>query len=137
MKRCTVAFALPERQWHPEFMKTGGAEYGLNESTMQRVIEHLNPTQTRSTCFRLGDLMVLGVPGEMAAQLGLTAKSKVRGTTGVTCVTIGGLADEWVSYILQPEEYRKGGYEASMSLYGETLGSVIVEGVTHAAEGLK
>ena len=25
------AIALPERTWHPDFMKTGGAEYGLTE----------------------------------------------------------------------------------------------------------
>jgi neutral ceramidase len=133
----TETITLPKRQWHPDFMKTGGAEYGLDESTMQAFIERLNPTQTRSTCVRLGDLVVLGVPGEMAAQLGLDAKSKARRITGAQCVTIGGLADEWVSYILQPEEYRKGGYEASMSMYGETLGNTILEGVTRSAEGLK
>jgi hypothetical protein len=50
---------------------------------------------------------------------------------------IGGLADEWVSYILSAEEYKKGGYEASMSFYGETLGQVIVEGVVKGAMHLK
>ena len=36
--------------------------------------------------------------------------------------TVGGLANEWVSYALPADEYRKGGYEASMSFSGETLG---------------
>jgi hypothetical protein len=52
-------------------------------------------------------------------------------------VTIGGLADEWVSYILPAEEYRKGGYEASVSFYGETLGDTIMDGLVRAANGLK
>jgi hypothetical protein len=73
----------------------------------------------------------------MAAQLGMEAKSNAQQITGATSVTIGGLADEWVSYILPAEEYRKGGYEASMSFYGETLGDVIVEGVLRCAQKLK
>jgi hypothetical protein len=39
--------------------------------------------------------------------------------------------------ILPAEEYRKAGYEASMSSYGETLGNTLVEGVIRGARGLK
>jgi len=133
----TETIVLPKRQSHPDFMKTGGAEYGLNEEKMKDFLERLVPAQTHSTCLRLGDLVILGVPGEMAAQLGLEAKSKTRQLTGATCVTIGGLADEWVSYVLPAEEYRRGGYEASMSFYGETLGNTLVEGMIRSARGLK
>ena len=133
----TEVIKLPKITWHPDFMKTGGAEYGLSEKMMQGFLDALQPTQTHSTCFRLGDLVILGVPGEMAAQLGIEAKAKARQTTSASCVTIGGLADEWVSYILPAEEYRKGGYEASVSFYGETLGSTMVEGVLRASGGLK
>jgi len=133
----TETIALPKRQWHPDFMKTGGAEYGLDEAKMQGFVDQLNPTQTHSTCLRLGGLEILGVPGEMAAQLGMEIKSKAHELTRANSVTIGGLADEWVSYILPAEEYRKGGYEASMSFYGETLGSIVVEGVIRSAQGLK
>jgi hypothetical protein len=133
----TDTITLPQRQPHPDFMKTGGKEYGLNEPMMKDFLQRLVPTQTHSTCLRMGDLVILGVPGEMAADLGLAAKSKVAQITGVSCVTIGGLADEWVSYILPAEEYRKGGYEASMSFYGETLGNTLVEGIIRCAQGLK
>jgi hypothetical protein len=133
----TEAIDLPKRQPHPDFMKTGGAEYGLNEPMMKEFLERLVPAQTHCTCVRLGDLVILGVPGEMAALLGLEAKSKVAQITGASSVTIGGLADEWVSYILPAEEYQKGGYEASMSFYGETLGSRIVEGIIRCARGVK
>jgi len=129
--------SLPTRQWHPDFMQTGGAEYGLSEELMPKFVEQLVPAQTRSSCLRLGDLVILGVPGEMAASLGLEVKAKARAATGAACVTIGGLADEWVSYILSAEEYRKGGYEASVSFYGETLGVRMVEGVARAAQFLE
>ncbi|MBE0545773.1 MAG: neutral/alkaline non-lysosomal ceramidase N-terminal domain-containing protein [Verrucomicrobia bacterium] len=132
----TEVIALPKTTWHPDFMKTGGSEYGLNEKMMRGFLDALQPTQTRSTAFRLGDLVILGVPGEMAAQLGMEAKTKARAITGAGHITIGGLADEWVSYILPAEEYRKGGYEASVSFYGDGLGSVMVEGIIRASRGL-
>jgi len=133
----TETIALPKIAWHPDFMKTGGAEYGLNESTIGGLLEALQPTQTHSTAFRFGDLVILGVPGEMAAELGITLKQQARDLTGAKCVTIGGLADEWVSYILPAAEWRKGGYEASVSFYGETLGDTMMAGVLRAAKGLK
>jgi hypothetical protein len=104
---------------------------------MQGFINQLNPTQTHSTCLRLGDLEILGVPGEMASELGMDIKTKAHQWSGAPCVTIGGLADEWVSYILPAEEYRKGGYEASMSFYGETLGKTLVEGILRGAKAMK
>jgi neutral ceramidase len=133
----TETIALPRRQPHPDFMKTGGAEYGLDEARMKGFLERLVPSATQSTFLRLDDLVILGVPGEMAAQLGLEAKSAAHRITGAGSVTIGGLADEWVSYILPAEEYRLGGYEASMSFYGETLGSTLVDGMLRCASRSK
>ncbi len=133
----TETISLPKRQAHPDFMKTGGAEYGLNEATMQEFLDRLVPAQTHSTCLRLGDLVILGVPGEMAAQLGVEAKSQARQRTDAECITIGGLADEWVSYALPADEYRAGGYEASMSFYGATLGNTLVEGCLRSVAKLR
>ena len=132
----TEMISLPRRRPHPDFMKTGGREYGLKEPIMKDFLERLVPAQTHCTCVRLGDLVILGVPGEMAARLGLEVKSKVAQITGASSITIGGLADEWVSYILPADEYQKGGYEASMSFYGETLGDTLVEGIIRCARGL-
>jgi len=133
----TETIALPPIKWHPDFMKTGGAEYGLNEAMIGGLLGALQPSQTHSTVFRLGDLVILGVPGEMAAELGMTLKRQARGILGADCVTIGGLADEWVSYILPAEEWRKGGYEASVSFYGDPLGETMLAGGLRAAKELK
>ena len=134
----TVSITLPKRTWHPDFMATGGKEYGLNELNVAQLVERLFPTETHSMSLRLGDLVIVGVPGELASGLGLKVKSAVREKLGVKHVAIGGLSDEWVSYILSPEEYSKGGgYEASMSFYGATLGPTIVKGVIQSAAELK
>lgn len=124
--------ALPTPAWHPDFMRTGGAEYGMTPQAAAAVLAQLAPASSHSTSVRIGDFALVGIPGEMAADLGLEVKRQVRERTGVRHVAIGGLADEWLSYLLTPEQYRKGGYEASMSLYGEKLGPVVA---LAAAEG--
>ncbi len=131
------SITLPKRTHHPDFMRTGGAEYGLNEQLIAGLLALLFPTETHSISLRLGDLLIIGVPGEMTAELGTSVKSRVRQAIGAKHVVIGGLADEWISYVLSAEEYKKGGYEASMSFYGETLGQVVVEGVVKGASRLK
>jgi hypothetical protein len=120
--------ALPERAWHPDFMKTGGAEYGLNEKLLAEMLPAMFPAEVDSVSLRLGDLLVIGIPGEMAASLGMKIKSEAAKITGAKHPAIGGLADAWISYMLPPEEYRRGGYESSVSFYGETLGDTMVAG---------
>lgn len=122
------AIALPERTWHPDFMKTGGAEYGLSEELFKKMLPVLFPAQADSIALRLGDLLIVGIPGEMAASLGLKIKSEAGKASGAKFPVIGGLADQWISYMLPAEEYRRGGYESSVSFYGETLGEVMVQG---------
>jgi len=75
-------------------------------------------------------LVIVGVLGELAAELGLEVKRRVAMSTGAAWPTVGGLADEWISYILSEAEYRQGGYEASVSFYGPTLGRTIVDAIT-------
>ena len=116
--------------WSPAW--TGSAEARWRSWSTGRLL----PTQSHCTALRLGDLIILGVPGELAGELGLQVKRRARQLTGSANVTIGGLADEWISYILPAAEYRRGGYEASMSFYGETLGETLVDAMGRAIEGL-
>lgn len=125
---------LPPRSWHPDFMSTGGAEYGLSETLLRDMLPRMFPEVTTSGALRLGDLLIVGVPGEMAAELGLKIKAEAGRIAGVKHPVIGGLANEWISYILKADAYRTGRYEASVSFYGETLGETIVKG---AVDGVK
>lgn len=129
--------SLPERSWHPDFMKTGGAEYGLSEDGLQQMLPRLFPHEVDMVSLRVGDLVIVGIPGEMAAALGMQIKADTERITGAPNATIGGLADVWVSYILPADEYRRGGYESSVSFYGETLGETIVSGALAGVQELK
>jgi hypothetical protein len=131
------SIALPERTWHPDFKKTGGAEYGLDEKLLKEMLPAMFPTAIDSVSLRLGDLVIVGIPGEMAATLGMKIKSETGKLTGAAHPVIGGLADAWISYMLPAEEYRRGGYESSVSFYGETLGDTMVAGAIAGAGELK
>jgi hypothetical protein len=128
--------ALPQPAVHPDFMKTGGAEYGLTPEIMSPILGTMFPRKTKIGYLRLGDLLIVGIPGEAAVELGMQIKQKVRQETGITHTVIGGLANEWVSYILSAEEYDKGGYESSVSFYGRTLGQTIVDAAIRGAADL-
>jgi hypothetical protein len=134
-KRCT--FELPPRVRHTDFFKIGGAEYGILEKGLDVMLQSLFPSQTQSLAVRLGDLMIVGVPGEMTAELGMEVKRRVKEASVSKYVVIGGLADEWVSYMLSAKEYARGGYEATISFYGETLGPTVVEAVVKNAHAVE
>jgi neutral ceramidase len=128
---------LPKRQWHPNFRETGGKEYGMTEELLREMLPKLFPARSASVSLRLGDLVIVGIPGEMAAKLGLEVKRRTAEITGAKHPIIGGLADEWISYILPLEQYNLGKYEASMSFYGPTLAEVIVKGALAGVENLQ
>jgi hypothetical protein len=129
---------LPERRWHPDFMSTGGKEYGLSEGIMSELLSKMSPSETTSGSVRLGDLVIVGIPGEMAAGLGIRIKAETKTATGARHAVIGGLANEWIGYILTAESYiRGGGYEASMSFYGPELGDRLRKASVAGAAHLK
>lgn len=128
---------LPPRQWHPNFKETGGKEYGMTEELLREMLPKMFPARTASLSLRLDDLVIVGIPGELAAKLGLEVKQRAGEITGAKHPIIGGLADEWISYILPIEQYNLGKYEASMSFYGPTLADVIVKGALAGVENLQ
>jgi neutral ceramidase len=130
-----LVIKLPEPKAHPDFMETGGREYGLSEENIQGLLNQICPTQTSVGACRLGDLLIVGAPGEMIAELGLEVKNRLK-ENGVKHPAVGGLANQWVSYILSEEEYGKTGYENSVSFYGKELGNIIVDAMLDTANPL-
>jgi hypothetical protein len=116
---------LPQQVAHPDFMETGGAEYGLNEESVKVIMDALGPKKVGMGSVRIGDFILVGIPGELVAELGIKVKQSLKNDE-IKHVAIGGLANEWISYILTEEEYvNGGGYESSVSFYGPKLGGII------------
>lgn len=121
----SVSITLPGHKAHPSFMKTGGEEYGMTENTVKIVMDMLCPKAVELCSVRIGDLLIAGVPGEMTAVLGRKIKQSLS-TGEVKNIAIGGLANEWISYILDEDQYLHGeGYESSMSFFGPDLGKIL------------
>jgi hypothetical protein len=127
---------LPEQVAHPDFMETGGAEYGLNEETVKVIMDALGPKKVGMGSVRIGDFVLVGIPGELVAELGVKIKQSLK-SEEVNHVAIGGLANEWISYILTKDEYiNGGGYESSVSFYGPELGEIITSAAITTATPL-
>ena len=126
---------LPPTEPHPTFMQTGGEEYQLDEEKIQALLNQIFPAVTHTNALQLGELLIIGAPGEMIAELGNEIKSELK-NSGAKYPVIGGLANEWISYILTEDEYHQGGYETSVSFYGPSLGGIIKEGMLNCAKSL-
>lgn len=68
---------------------------------------------------RLNDLVLLGMPAEVSSEVA----ARVRERIPLRTVVPVSLANDSLGYVLTPEDYAKGGYEACMSFYGSDFGS--------------
>ncbi len=117
---------LPPRMVPPALLESAGPEYGIDETNAQALIEALVPEDSYLGVLRLGDLVAVSIPGELFSKLGLEIKDGVR-SAGAKHPIIVGLGNEWISYMMPPEEFDQGGYEPGVSFYGVTLGPEIVK----------
>lgn len=73
------------------------------------------PREVPASLFRIGRVRLAAVPFEMTSLAGLAFKEKL-GNPDETLVV--GLANEYISYLTTPEEYREQDYEGASTLYG-------------------
>ncbi len=126
---------LPELLTPPSLLDEAGPEYGLTPENVMAFLEKMNPKTSYLGVLRIGGLVAIGIPGEMFSSLGLQIKDALR-KAGAEHPVILGLANEWISYILPPEEFHQGGYEPGVSFYGEQLGPVVVEQAIEAGKAI-
>jgi len=70
---------------------------------------------------RIGDRLIVSVPGEMTVAMGRRVRSAVleaAAGSGVVRVVISGLANEYLDYFTTPEEYLAQHYEGGATVYG-------------------
>lgn len=127
--------ALGAPKPHPTFLFAALALKATSDQA-RSLVDRIMPTRCEVSFVRLGDLLLIGVPGEPTAQTGLAIKALARErgvkTTGVVALTNG-----WLGYLPSPEQYRAGKYEATMSFYGEGIRDKILVGVKAGLERVK
>ena len=89
--------------------KSAARQIEVFRKMRQEMALHQGETRhTRLQIIRLGDLVLVGIPGEMYASLGLELRR--RSPFRHTCIV--GLANEQISYIPDRQAYAYGGYQA-------------------------
>ncbi|MGH2762696.1 MAG: neutral/alkaline non-lysosomal ceramidase N-terminal domain-containing protein, partial [Thermoleophilaceae bacterium] len=79
------------------------------------------PKAVPLTAMRVGDRLIVTMPGEPTAEVGRRLRSAVlaaAGGGGISSVVVSGLANEFIQYFTVPEEYDRQHYEGGSTLYG-------------------
>jgi len=99
----------------------------------------LEPTAVPLTAARIGDRLVVTVPGEATAELGRRTRAAVLAATrkaGIGRVVLAGYANEYASYFTTPEEYGAQHYEGGTTVYGPASGPFLTASLAELAGSL-
>jgi neutral ceramidase len=123
----TTTAEMGARIPHPFFILAAG---GLRATADQarELVNRVMPDKVEITFVRVGDLLLMGVPGEPTTPIGLEAKRAAR-EKSVKHPAIVALTNGWIGYIVTPEQYKAGRYEPTMSFYGDQVGVRILAGL--------
>lgn len=121
---------LPDAQPHPEFAESIGREFKVPDALLRQLAQQIVPDAAPVSLLTLGDLLLVGFPGEPISSLGLQARELGR-EAGFRYVAPIALVNDWIGYILTRHEYLKGGYEATISFNGPDAGEAVM-GVVQA-----
>lgn len=112
----SVPIQLPsELSWKPF-----ANENRIPEPLARSIVERFAPKEANITAFRIGKLCVIGVPGEPTSELG--RRIRYAGwAAGFETVLVCSHVNGWAGYILEPDDFARGGYEASLDFYGPNM----------------
>ena len=80
------------------------------------------------TAARIGDRVLVSVPGEMTVELARRTRAAARAGDGrlrPPARVVAGYANEYVSYLTTPEEYEAQHYEGGTTVYGPASGAFV------------
>ncbi|HGJ64305.1 TPA: hypothetical protein ENS27_02820, partial [bacterium] len=99
---------------------------GYNQETLKRIERGTDPILAEIQVFRIGDVAIVGIPGEMFVGLGLQIKRE----SPAPYTFISETTNDWIGYIPTVGTYAEGGYEVHpgpWSMTNEAGGQMIVE----------
>jgi hypothetical protein len=88
----------------------------------------LEPTAVPLTAARVGDRVLVSVPGEMTVELARRTRAaalREMAGSGLHRVVVAGYANEYISYLTTPEEYEAQHYEGGTTVYGPASGPFV------------
>lgn len=97
-------------------------------------LDPLVTSRFRFAALRVGDVVLMGVPGEPITAVGarLLAEARAAGLDG----WVLGLTNGHMGYVVTAEEYEQGGYEAWLTLYGKETADDVADAFREVLERL-
>lgn len=113
---------LGEPVAHPEFAKANK----IPDVLAKNLVKKFAPSEAELRMVRFGDLAIVGVPGEPTSALGrrIEEAGKQLGFREVLVISHTG---GWVGYILEADDYERGGYEATLAMHGTGLADRVIK----------
>jgi neutral ceramidase len=103
---------------------------GPQGDKIQTVIPLDIPTAVPMMAARVGNRVLVSVPGEMTAEMGRRVRNsvvKAAGGSGIKRAVVSGLANEYADYFTTPEEYDAQHYEGAATVYGRASSIALQE----------
>lgn len=97
------------------------------------------PQAVPLSTIRVGDRLIFSVPGEMTVEMGRRIKESVTKAvagSGIKHVVLSGLANEYVDYLVTPEEYDTQHYEGGSTAFGRATSVALQEAINVLAGSL-
>lgn len=105
---------------------------GLNKPNW---VSHILPIQL----FKLGQLLIAGVPAEFTTVAGRRLKEQLLQQFGSEAkyVVIAGLANDYSGYVTTPEEYQQQNYEGGFTLFGPWTHEAYLQGFSELGNDMR
>lgn len=107
---------LPKAVPHPEFAKSNKIPDPLAEMAVSRFA----PSEASLFLLSWGGWLIVGVPGEPTEEVAFRLRQTAL-LRGFPRTLVLSHVNGWAGYMLSPEDYDRGGYEATLSFYGRRL----------------
>lgn len=121
---------LGEPFLHPDFARANG----VPEVLAKRLLTTFAPREANITAVRIGDVVLLGVPGEPTSHVGRRIAEYGR-RKGLRVWPISH-CNGWMGYIVDPADYLLNGYEATLTMYGPGTANRVVDAAERAIDKL-
>jgi hypothetical protein len=112
---------------HPEFATANK----IPQTLAQALVERFAPTAAQVSVLAFGRVALIGIPGEPTAGLGHRLREAAR-AAGFADAVVVSHANGWVGYILEANDYARGGYEARLAFHGPGLADRVVAAARRA-----
>lgn len=117
-----VPIELPEPNPHPNFAKSNQ----VPDSLAQVLVKRFAPPVASVTFVQWGHQVLVGIPGEPTSEIGRSVQG-LAAKAGFPHALVVSHVNGWIGYILTPEDYDRGGYEATLAFHGRGLAERVLK----------